>query len=153
MEASRLTFTNEFKEKAAKGLSRRRIGELRWERLLKFDEQGALQGVHNRKQLGALVGVTSPKAYHQWIAGLIKKGRLSETLRGFENNKAVLEYHIESRTTAPKKKPVMNVEKPIMQETEKQTSTVTITVTFANSIIKIEGADVNTAVEIIKAMK
>ncbi len=109
--------------------------------------------MHNRKQFGALVGITKPKTYHQWISGLIKRGKISETLRGFENNKAVLEYHIESRTTAPKKKPTMNVEKPIMQEVEKQTSTVTITVTFANSIVKIEGADVNTAVEVVKAMK
>lgn len=153
MEASRLTFTNEFKERAAKGLSRRQIGELRWKKILELDEQGVLQNVHNRKQFGALVGITKPKTYHQWVAGLIKSGKISETLRGFENNKAVLEYHVESTPTVQKKKPVMNVEKQVVQEVEKQTSTATITVTFANSIVKIEGADANIAVEIIKAMK
>ena len=156
MEASRLTFTKEFKEKTMKGLSRRRIGELRWEKLLKLDEEGALQSVHNRREIGALVGITQPKMYHAWVSSLIKKGRLSETLRGFENGKSVFEYHIESRatTTMPeKKKSVMNVERQVVQEAEEQTPTVTITVTLANSIVKIEGADVNTAVEVIKAMK
>ena len=156
MEASMLTFTNEFKEKAKKGLSRRQIGELRWKKLQEADRLGALQGVHNRQQLGALVGITQPKLYHAWANSLLKRGLVSETLRGFENGKAVCEYHIEN---VKKPKTTPNVSTPSVVLSDTSTASVDIkplnivmTITTANTIIKLENLDANSAVEIIKSL-
>lgn len=156
MEASMLTFTKEFKEKTKKGLSRRQIGELRWKKLQEADRLGALQGVQNRQQLGALVGITQSKLYYAWTNSLLKRGRISETLRGFENGKAVYEYHIEN---AEKPKTMPNVSTPSVVLPDTPTASVDIkplnivmTITTANTIIKLENLDANSAVEIIKAV-
>lgn len=156
MEASMLTFTKDFKEKTKKGLSRRQLGELRWKKLQEADRLGALQGVCNRQQLGALVGITQSKLYYAWTNSLLKKGRISETLRGFENGKAVYEYHIKN---AEKPKAMPNVSTPSVVLPDTPTASVDIkpinivmTITTANTIIKLENLDANSTVEIIKAI-
>ena len=55
MEISKLTFTKETKEKMEKGLNKRQMGKLRFERLKQAEKNGTLSMARTR----CLVGATS----------------------------------------------------------------------------------------------
>lgn len=83
-------------------ISKRKMGELRWERLKEADKDGSIQRACTRRQLGALVGITDGITADKWVYQLIKKGWLIETLTGRNGIKNVYEYHLGKKTTKAK---------------------------------------------------
>ena len=96
MNVSRLTFTKETKEKMSKPLNHFQKGELRWKKLKELEDEGVLSTAVNRQDVIKLLGAT--KTYgpeYTWLSSMISKGKVRETLTGFDkNNRAEYEYHI-----------------------------------------------------------
>lgn len=99
MEISRLTFTKEIKEKMSKGLNRRQLGKLRYEKLKELAESGKLSSAKNRIDVMKAVGFTDEqyKTGYSWVANMIHRKALTERISGFgKNGKAEYEYTLGS---------------------------------------------------------
>ena len=96
MEA-RVNFTKEFDKMTKTKISPQRKGELRWERLEVSEKDGVLQQAKSRYDIAEIAGITDRSRGYGWVANLISKGNISETMRGVENGKFVYEYHLTKR--------------------------------------------------------
>ena len=119
MEISRLLFSKETKEKIEKGISPKRKGELRWEKLKEAEENGLLQQAKTRADVGRLAGITSDKTAYGWVSAMVNKKAIIETVTGFENMRAVYEYRLGSPVKRKKKAKEEAMEK-IQNEMKRQ---------------------------------
>lgn len=94
MEVSKLTFSDEFKEKTKKKLSPQVVGKLRWNRLVEADKDGALQKATKRSDVAKIAGIMNYKNGYTWVASMIRQGVIKETITGYEHGRAVYEFHI-----------------------------------------------------------
>lgn len=100
MEVSRLYFSKETKEKMSKGLNKRQLGKLRYEKLRELAESGKLSSAKNRIDVMRAVGFTDEqyKTGYSWVTNMINRKALTERVVGFgKNNKAEYEYTLGSR--------------------------------------------------------
>lgn len=81
-------------KKSRKKISNIRKGELMWKKLEQADKEGRLQLCQCRVQVGNAVGITDKKRAYRWAANMIAKKTISETFRGFQDGKALYEYHL-----------------------------------------------------------
>lgn len=94
--ASKITLTEETKNKMKKGMSIREKGQVLFARLQELDADGTLSKAQTRADVAKLVGYSEEraKAGYAWVSNLIKRGHISETLRKLTpNGKMVAEYH------------------------------------------------------------
>lgn len=96
MFASRLTISEETKDKAEKPLTVRAKGRVMFARLQELDANGTLSKAETRADVARLVGYTEEraKAGYSWVSNLISRGHLRETvLEWTPSGKMVAEYH------------------------------------------------------------
>ena len=178
MYASTLTLTDDFKKKSHKKMSTIRKGELMWKRLEQADKEGRLQLCQRRVQVGNAVGITDRKRAYAWVSNMVAKKAISETFRGFQDGKALYEYHLgtkpnyvqsggrkkvepekkvesyhelKQRMEAPVEKPV---EKPeVKVETQMNlTAPNDVTITIDKVTIKVTGADLEYIAKLVKKL-
>lgn len=138
-------------------ISKRKMGELRWERLKQADRDGSLQKVCSRRQLGALVGITSGTGSDKWVYQLVRKGWLIETLTGRNGIKNVYEYHLGVKTTKTTKaktetislhdSPAPIIERATIEEKAK------VVITLGELSVSIENGGAEYVATIIKSMR
>ena len=96
MFASKITLTEETKNKMKKGMSIREKGKVLFARLQELDADGTLSKAQTRADVARLVGYSEERATagYAWVSNLIRRGHISETLRKLTpNGKMVAEYH------------------------------------------------------------
>lgn len=170
MYASTLTLTDDFKKRSTKKISTIRKGELMWEKLEQADKEGKLQLAFARAQLGALVGINDRKKAYTWASNMINRGAITEVVRGFQDGKALYEFHLGTKPNyahnggkrkAELEKKVesyyelkQRMEKPEAKvETQMNlTAPNDITLTIGNITIKVTGADIDYIAKLIKKL-
>ena len=171
MYASTLTLTDDFKKKSTKKISTIRKGELMWEKLEQADKDGRLQLAFARAQLGAIVGINDRKKAYAWASNMIKRGAITEVVRGFQDGKALYEYHLgtkpsyaynggfrkkakEAKKTESYAQIKERMEKPeVKVETQMNlTAPNDVTLTINNITIKVTGADIDYVAMLIKKL-
>lgn len=160
MEA-RVIFTNQLKEKTMSKLTRRRKGELRVERLMDAELNGALQKVTKRVDVGHLVGIENSQDAHRWVHNAIKRGILTETIAGYKNGRAVYEFHAvnpASKSVKVAKPIVIPVTEPVITNVEETTTQVlnegvTVTLSTKNINVEIKNATAEYVVALINGLK
>lgn len=167
MEVSKVTFTDEFLQKTKhKKLSPQEKGRLRWERLQKADANGALQNVKTRLELGHLVGIPADRNAYAWVTQMVARGVVTETVRGFENNRAMYEYHIgkplnysagrKPKKEASKQEMVLEtIEEPVIKEQPRVPGLelATVVISVNGSELRIENASAKFVVELMRELK
>lgn len=94
--ASKITLTEETKNKMKKGMSIREKGRVLFARLQELDANGTLSKAQTRADVARLVGYSEERATagYAWVSSLIRRGYISETLRKLTpNGKMIAEYH------------------------------------------------------------
>lgn len=134
-------------------ISKKEMGELRWEKLKQVERDGSLQKASSRRQLGALVGI-SGKSADKWVYNLIKKGQLIETLTGRNGIKNVYEYHLGVKTTktAKAKTETINLNDspaPVIEHEEK----AKVVITLGDLSVSVENGGAEYVATIIKSMR
>ena len=168
MEA-RVIFTNQFKEKTMAKISKRKMGELRWEKLKQAERDGSLQKVSTRKQLGALVGIRNSQLAHKWVYTLIGRGQIVETLVGRHGNRNEYEYHLGVKTTKTSKRKTPVVKNPTVdyyvhtgnisetlknnEESCKDKGNVRVSLIMGSRVVSMEGVSADFALAIINGLK
>lgn len=151
MEVSKLTFKEDTIKKMDSGLTRKEKGKILEKRLKELDETGRLAFVKNRLQLATAVGYTdeeAPKRGAAWVSAIVKRGLVSETLRGFDrNNKPEYEYHYNGNKRA--KHTPSNVKQEGGVKQEEQMATVPIATDNKTIKIEILKGDITIRVEFI----
>lgn len=161
MNVSKVTFSEEFKEKINKKISPQEKGRLRWERLVELDKIGALQNITSRKDLALAVGIQNLPAGVTWVASMVKQGVLIETLTGYNNYKAVYEYHLGKplNYTNGRRKFTKTVEDVAVAEKVKntvsknETGNLELIVTVDGVNIQIKNATIDCVVTLVKEFK
>lgn len=161
MNVSKVTFSEEFKEKFNKNLSPQEKGRLRWERLNELDKIGALQKITSRKDIALAVGIQNLPAGVTWVASMVKQGVLIETLTGYNNYKPVYEYHIGKplNYTNGRKKFTKTAENTTVVEQVKntvsknETGNLELIVTVDGVNIQIKNATIDCVVTLVKEFK
>ena len=159
MYASKVTLSDEFKKKAGKGLSPRRKGQLMLENLKIADSNGHLQQAKNREAVGLLAGCRTPHQAYQYTYTKIREGIVTETLRGFENGKAVYEYHINLAAKKENKPAVFRLpeeSKPSVVKEEclaADSDKFDATIGYKDFVIKLEKVTSQVLIDIIKLIR
>lgn len=165
MNVSKVTFSEEFKEKFNKKISPQEKGRLRWERLVELDKIGALQKITSRRQLASAVGIQSPATGAAWAGSMVKQGVIIETLTGYNNYKAVYEYHLGKplKYTNGRKKANQPVKEVATVEqvkssvansvTKNETGNLELIVTVDGVNIQIKNATIECVVTLVKEFK
>ena len=133
-------------------ISKRKMGELRWEKLKQADRDGSLQGVRTRRQLGELVGINDGATADKWVYQLVKKGQLIETLTGRNGIKNEYEYHLGVKTTKTTKTETINlndIPAPVIEREEK----AKVVITLGELSVSIENGGAEYVATIIKSMR
>lgn len=97
MEASRIIFTKETKDKMNSNLTPKQRGKLRWEKLVNMYEDGRLQAIKSRRELAEAVGFTREQrdVGYSWVTNMITRGYMDEVHTGFDrNNKPEYQYFL-----------------------------------------------------------
>lgn len=97
MYASKITFKKETKEKMSKPMSVREKGRVLFARLEELDKDGTLSKAKSRADVARLVGYPREraKAGYAWVSNLIRRGHITETIRGYSpSGIADCEYHL-----------------------------------------------------------
>lgn len=105
MEVSKVTLTNEFKEKTKKSLGNAKKRELRLKMLAKAEADGLLDKAKNRYEVANLAGFTTKQKQsgYLWVYKQIKEGKISEYIMDYlPNGKAEYEYHVIDTTSMPR---------------------------------------------------
>lgn len=161
MNVSKVTFSQEFKEKINKKISPQEKGRLRWERLNELDKIGALQKITSRKDLALAVGIQNLPAGVTWVASMVKQGVLIETLTGYNNYKAVYEYHLGKplnytngrRKFTKTTEDVATVEQVKNTVSKNETGNLELVVTVDGVNIQIKNATIECVVTLVKEFK
>lgn len=95
MEVSKLTITPGFQAKNS--ITPRTKGYLRRKRLQEYEDNGTLMTCKTRADIGVLLGIPAGMRTQQYVYNAIKRGELTETLRGSKNGKKEYEYHYVNR--------------------------------------------------------
>ena len=135
-------------------ISKRKVGELRWEKLKQADRDGSLQGVRTRRQLGELVGINDGASADKWVYQLVKKGQLTETLTGRNGIKNEYEYHLGVKTTKTAKTATINLNEcpaPIIERATVEKAKVVIT--LGELSVSVENGGAEYVATIIKSMR
>ena len=92
---ARVIFSKEFLDKT-KGneLTLRQKGKIWFDRLTELDNSGEINKYTNRTELGRAVGIDDDTRAYRWVANLVNRKHVSETLVATENGKKKFEYHI-----------------------------------------------------------
>ena len=133
-------------------ISKRKMGELRWEKLKQADRDGSLQGVRTRRQLGELVGINDGATADKWVYQLVKKGQLIETLTGRNGIKNEYEYHLGVKTTKTTKTMTINLNDspaPVIEREEK----AKVVITLGELSVSVENGGAEYVATIIKSMR
>ena len=133
-------------------ISKRKMGELRWEKLKQADRDGSLQGVRTRRQLGELVGIDNGASADKWVYQLIRKGQLTEVLTGRNGIKNEYEYHLGVKTTKTTKTETINLNDtpaPVIEREEK----AKVVITLGELSVSIENGGAEYVATIIKSMR
>lgn len=97
MEISKLSFRKETKEAMDKPMSVRAKGKVLFARLEELDKDGTLSKAQSRADVARLVGYPKEraKAGYAWVSNLIRRGHITETIRGYSpSGVADCEYHL-----------------------------------------------------------
>ncbi len=135
-------------------ISKRKMGELRWERLKEADKDGSIQKASSRRQLGALVGITNGVSADKWVYQLIKKGWLIETLTGRNGIKNVYEYHLGKKPEKATTTETINLHDlpvPVIERATVEKAKVVIT--LGELTVSIENGGAEYVATIIKNMR
>lgn len=135
-------------------ISKRKMGELRWEKLKQAERDGSLQRVRTRRQLGALVGINDGALADKWVYQLVKKGWLTETLTGRNGTKSEYEYHLGVKTTKTTKAKTETINlnecpAPIIEHEEK----AKVVITLGELSVSVENGGAEYVATIIKSMR
>ena len=120
MEVSKVTLTNEFKEKTRKPLGNVKKRELRLKMLAKSEADGSLSKAKNRYEVANLAGFTAKQKQsgYLWVYKQVKEGKIAEHIMNYlPNGKAEYEYHVIDTTSMPRKDSVV---KKNTEETDKK---------------------------------
>lgn len=92
---ARVIFSKEFLDKT-KGneLTLRQKGKIWFDRLTELEKNGDIQKYTNRVELGRAVGIDDDTRAYRWVANLVNRKHVSETLVSTESGKKKYEYHI-----------------------------------------------------------
>ena len=93
MEISKLIFSPETKEKMNRGLNSRGKSKVLWSRLKEVSDSGKLAMCKSRREVAQAVGYPQERmqAGYLWVAGLVKQGKLKETIMGIDR-RGYMEY-------------------------------------------------------------
>lgn len=92
---ARVIFSKEFLDKTkGKELTLRQKGKIWFDRLTELDNSGEINKYTNRTELGRAVGIDDDTRAYRWVANLVNRKHVSETLVATENGKRKFEYHI-----------------------------------------------------------
>lgn len=170
MEVSRLTFTKETKNKMEKGLSKREIGKLRFERIKEAEKSGFLQKAKTRSEVARLAGFSREqyKTGYSWVTNMINRKHIIERISGLNpnNGRAEYEYHLGSDpdyemkgVIASRKKNNKEAEEVIVMNTripepkpQVLASAIKMEITKGNLSIKVDITDSNIALDLIKQL-
>lgn len=135
-------------------ISKRKMGELRWEKLKQAERDGSLQGVRTRRQLGELVGINDGVCADKWVYQLVKKGQLVETLTGRNGIKNEYEYHLGVKTTKTTKVKTETINlndtpAPVIEREEK----AKVVITLGELSVSVENVGAEYVATIIKSMR
>lgn len=133
-------------------ISKRKMGELRWEKLKQAERDGSLQGVRTRRQVGELVGINDSATADKWVYQLVKKGQLIETLTGRNGIKNEYEYHLGVKTTKTAKTMTINLNDspaPVIEREEK----AKVVITLGELSVSVENVGAEYVATIIKSMR
>lgn len=129
MEVSKVTLTNEFKEKTRKPLGNVKKRELRLKMLAKSEADGSLSKAKNRYEVANLAGFTAKQKQsgYLWVYKQVKEGKIAEHIMNYlPNGKAEYEYHVSMPNKAEVKAEPVTVKDTAPQfEPKKQTVTLT----------------------------
>lgn len=161
MNVSKVTFSEEFKEKFNKGISPQEKGRLRWERLNELDKMGVLQKITTRRQLASAVGIQSQATGATWVGSMVSKGAITETLIGYDNYKPIYEYHLGkplNYTNGRKKfaktaENVATVKQVKSTVSKNETGNLELIVTVDGVNIQIKNATIECVVTLVKEFK
>lgn len=138
-------------------ISKRKVGELRWEKLKQADRDGSLQGVRTRRQLGELVGINDGATADKWVYQLVKKGQLIETLTGRNGIKNEYEYHLGVKTTKITKTETINLNDSPAQIIERATvgreEKAKVVITLGELSVSVENGGAEYVATIIKSIR
>lgn len=135
-------------------ISKRKMGELRWEKLKQAERDGSLQGARTRRQVGELVGINESTVADKWVYQLVKKGQLIETLTGRNGIKNEYEYHLGVKTTKSTKAKTETINlndspAPVVEHEEK----AKVIITLGELSVSVENVGAEYVATIIKSMR
>lgn len=136
-------------------ISKRKMGELRWEKLKQAERDGSLQGVRTRRQVGELVGINDSATADKWVYQLVKKGQLIETLTGRNGIKNEYEYHLGVKTTKTTKTETINLNDiPVIERaTVGHGEKAKVVITLGELSVSVENGGAEYVATIIKSMR
>ena len=111
MEVSKVTLTNEFKEKTRKPLGNVKRRELRLKMLAKSEADGSLSKAKNRYEVANLAGFTAKQKQsgYLWVYKQVKEGKIAEHIMNYlPNGKAEYEYHVIDTTSKPREDSIVD---------------------------------------------
>ena len=92
---ARVIFSKEFLDKTkSKDLTPRQKGKIWFDRLTELDNSGEINKCTNRTELGRAVGIEDDTKAYRWVANLVNRKHVSETLVSTEGGKKKYEYRI-----------------------------------------------------------
>lgn len=172
MEASRIFFTKETKNKMEQGLNISQRGKLRWQKVKEAEESGRLAMAKNRTEVAYLAGFTeaTKNRGYQWVANMVRRKHLQEIIVGMGDHGFVeYEYHVVSdpdydkknahknrwannkANTAPKKQESAKTTM-LVSEVAKGTNKYKLEFSRGEVTIRLELDDYEKVAELIKAI-
>lgn len=171
MEVSRIIFTKETQDKMNRGLNKKQLGALKWERLTKLYESGELQKMRNRSEVAKAIGYTDAQKElgYGWVANMVNRHYLDEVHVGFDkNNKPEYQYfltknkpnygpHRKKSNKSSGKIPAANTPKPMDKPAEQiilsrasvETTCTKVTITRGDVVITMDNVDPETLIKIV----
>lgn len=159
MEISKLTFTNNFKEKTmGRKLSNTKKGELRIKRLKEADKDGTLAKAKTRFQIAEIGGFNKDNysAGISWVTRMLKKRVITEVLVGYDkHNRAEYEYHYQGKhilepeietISISKPTPISKPTKTVIKETDEKTI---VEIVYKGMEIKLYTHDMSLVAELV----
>ena len=163
MLASKVSVSEETKNKSKLNVFQK--GALRFEKLKNADNNGTLTAAKNRIDVAYICGYPEEQKGngYAWVSRMIRQGVLAETVRYFDNGKAINEYHttgkepdysfsaMHSGKKAKKAKKVEEVKEPVILS-RVAADTVEVVLSENGRTICVKGLSDNGAIELVKTI-
>lgn len=146
-----IVLTKDTMEKLKKGLSNREKSRLLFERLEEAYDSGKLIYAKTRYDVAELCGFTNRKRGYTWVSKAVKDGKLIERFEEVgANGFAIYSYYLPSKVEPQVEVKQTEEVEQVEQVEEVKKNDITMTIEQGETTIKIENAERDTIVEIIK---